>query len=111
MNRRAKLTPAMEANKWKKGQPSPNPSGGPKRKPIEEELLRLIDEKAGRKDKRSHARKIAEAMLKAAEETSRRLWPSRIGLTAGCLSRWRWPVRRPRSFASKSCTSAVSQLG
>jgi len=28
------LTPAMEANKWKKGQPSANPSGRPKSKPL-----------------------------------------------------------------------------
>ena len=28
--RKAKLTPEMEARKWKPGQPSPNPSGRPK---------------------------------------------------------------------------------
>lgn len=50
---------------WPKGL-SGNPGGRPKRKPIEEELLRLIDERAGPKDGRTHARKIAEAVLKAA---------------------------------------------
>ena len=38
----SKLTPEMEARKWKKGQPSPNPGGRPKKKPITdiyEELL------------------------------------------------------------------------
>lgn len=34
MNRNAKLTSAMEAHKWRKGQPSPNPTGRPKRAPI-----------------------------------------------------------------------------
>ncbi len=50
---------------WKPGE-SGNLSGRPKRKPIEEELLNLIDERAGPKDRRTHALKIAEAMLKAA---------------------------------------------
>ena len=45
---------------------SGNPTGRPKRKPIEEQLLRLIDGKAGPRDKRSHARKVAEAILKQA---------------------------------------------
>ena len=50
---------------WRKGV-SGNPGGRPKRKPIEEELLRLIDERVSPRDKRTHARKIAEAMLRAA---------------------------------------------
>jgi hypothetical protein len=36
MNMNAKLTPEMEANKWQKGQPSPNPGGRPKKAPISE---------------------------------------------------------------------------
>jgi len=36
MNTNAKLTPEMEANKWRKGQPSPNPGGRPRRAPISE---------------------------------------------------------------------------
>jgi hypothetical protein len=36
MNTQAKLTPEMEANKWKKGEPSPNPNGRPKKCPISE---------------------------------------------------------------------------
>jgi hypothetical protein len=34
MNTKAKLTPEMEANKWRKGEPSPNPTGRPKKAPI-----------------------------------------------------------------------------
>lgn len=60
MNKRAKLTPVMEANKWKKGQPSPNPSGRPKRKPIEEALLEALTPE--------EALSIATAVIKAAKK-------------------------------------------
>jgi hypothetical protein len=36
MNTKARLTPEMEANKWWKGERSPNPSGRPRRAPISE---------------------------------------------------------------------------
>src|ERR1017187_6666181 len=42
-NRQSKLTPEMEANKWKPGQ-SGNPSGRPKRKPISELYERMMQE-------------------------------------------------------------------
>jgi hypothetical protein len=42
MNTRAKLTPAMEANKWKKGEPSPNPSGRPRKAPISDAYARHV---------------------------------------------------------------------
>ena len=44
MNKRAQLTPAMEANKWKPGCPSPNPTGRPKRKPITEAYEAIIND-------------------------------------------------------------------
>jgi hypothetical protein len=56
----------MIARQWKKGGPSPNPSGRPKHKPIEEELLKLIDSQVDSRDKRTHARKIVDAMLRQA---------------------------------------------
>ena len=59
MNTQAKLTPEMEANKWRKGEPSPNPSGRPKRKPIEEALLRAITPE--------EATAVARAILKQAK--------------------------------------------
>jgi hypothetical protein len=45
MNKQAQLTPAMAANKWKKGQPSPNPTGRPKKKPVTESYESIITEK------------------------------------------------------------------
>ena len=42
MNADAKLTREMEVNKWKKGDPSPNPSGRPKRKPVSEALEAFV---------------------------------------------------------------------
>jgi len=59
MNRRAQLTPAMVAKKWKKGEPSPNPSGRPKRQPIEEALLKTLTHE--------EALLIAKAIIKVAK--------------------------------------------
>jgi hypothetical protein len=59
MNKRAKLTAAMVAKKWRKGQPSPNPSGRPKRQPIEEALLKTLTPQ--------EALLIAKAIIKAAK--------------------------------------------
>jgi len=42
MNTKAKLTPEMEANKWKRGEPSPNPSGRPRKGPISEAYAHLV---------------------------------------------------------------------
>jgi len=39
------LTPEMKAHKWKKGQPSPNASGRPKKKPITEAYEVLCNKK------------------------------------------------------------------
>jgi len=44
--KRSKLTPKMEAMKWKKGDPSPNPGGRPKKKPITELYEKLLGDPA-----------------------------------------------------------------
>jgi uncharacterized protein DUF5681 len=36
----------IAATRWQKGQPSPNPSGRPKRKPITDEIVKQLDESA-----------------------------------------------------------------
>lgn len=56
---RSKLTPEMEANKWQKGQPSPNPGGRPKKKPITALYEEILSDPAFIEK----ARKSVEAMV------------------------------------------------
>jgi hypothetical protein len=60
-----KLTPEMEARKWKPGQPSPNPHGRPRTKLLSE-AYRLVLADLERRGDRSVAEKIAEAMARKA---------------------------------------------
>lgn len=64
-----KLTPEMEARKWKPGQPSPNPRGRPRTKLLSEAYRIVLADLEERGD-RSVAETIAQAMARKAMKGS-----------------------------------------
>lgn len=64
-----KLTPEMEARKWKPGQPSPNPRGRPRTKLLSEAYRLVLADLEDRGD-RSVAETIAQAMARKAMKGS-----------------------------------------
>ncbi len=64
-----KLTPEMEARKWKPGQPSPNPHGRPRTKLLSE-AYRIVLADLEDTGNRSVAETIAEAMARKAMKGS-----------------------------------------
>ena len=77
LEKKHKLTPAMEENKWKKRMPSPNPGGRPKTKPMTDEMKKILERKVPGKGYSYLELFVARAFMRALrgnDTMTREIW-------------------------------------